>query len=404
MSSSLPTAEQLRQPAVPGTAAAPAAPAPIITRAVRATRSFFYSQLPKRKMVVRAALCGAIATMPMMFAVMIQRWYVMLPFLAVIGALIYYSGIGEDVSKQLRWMRRMSERGPVFKLARFLRRQYVRAKRRYYGDALDVLPLAPTVVGTSVRTTNAAMLKWLVKPHSEFSVERYEVQLRPKESGESEWEQLAPALDEPKHAAGPLTPDTEYEVRVRAHNSKGQSEWCAASFRTKQEPKEGGGAGPGYAWTQGGAKNDEVAVRVALPAGTRARQMGVTVKPTTLSITLLQSDGQRATLVAGDLFAPVKADDIEWELVEAEGGAKELKLNLLKQNAQGPFWPCLVRGHPEVETSGMKKAEMSTEQLMEELGALGRAPGMMGGMGAGGMEAMMNAMGGGSGDMEGFSG
>ena len=90
---------------------------------------------------------------------------------------------------------------------------------------------------------------------------------------------------------------------------------------------------------------------------------------------------------------------------EAGGaGGKQLKLSLLKKEPQGPFWPCLVRGHPEVETSGMKKAEMSTEQLMEQLGALGGAPGMMGGMGAGGMEAMMNAMGGGSGDMEGFSG
>ena len=362
-----------------------------MTRTARSVKSWLNGQLPKRKTVVRAALCGAIATMPMMFAVLVQRWYVALPFFAAIGTGLYYSGFTEDFLKQLRWMRRMSERGPVFKLARFVRRQYVRAKRRCYGNTLDVLPLPPMVVGTSVRTTNAAMLKWLVKPHSEFSMERYEVQLRLAAAAETKWEQLAAELEEPKHAAGPLTPDTDYEVRVRTHNSKGQSGWCCASFRTKQEPVEGGGTGPGYTWTQGGKKNDEVTVFVTLPPGTRARQLDVTVKPANLSITLLKADGQKETLVSGELFAPVKADDIEWELFEAKAGEKALKLLLLKQSVQGPFWASLVRGHPEVETSGMKKEPMSTEQMMEQLGELGIGAG---GNGMAGMQqALMNGMG-----------
>ena len=44
-------------------------------------------------------------------------------------------------------------------------------------------------------------------------------------------------------------------------------------------------------------------------------------------------------------------------------GGKQLKLSLLKKEQQGPFWACLVRGHPEVETNGMKKEPMSTEQI-----------------------------------------
>ena len=115
-----------------------------MTRTARSVKSWLNGQLPKRKTVVRAALCGAIATMPMMFAVLVQRWYVALPFFAAIGTGLYYSGFTEDFLKQLRWMRRMSERGPVFKLARFVRRQYVRAKRRCRCSVRTSLP-APLV-------------------------------------------------------------------------------------------------------------------------------------------------------------------------------------------------------------------------------------------------------------------
>ena len=207
---------------------------------LRAVVGWFWSLLPKRKMVVRAALCGSMATLPLLFAATVQRWYVVLPVLAMLGMAVYKSDVGEDVQKQLRWMSRMSQRGPIFSLLRLVHRLYVRGKRRHYGDALDVLPLPPTVVGPSVRSTNAVMLKWLVKPHSIYSLERYEVQLRPKAGVAADWRQLAAALEEAKHAAGPLVPDTEYQVRVRAHNSKGKSEWCEAGFRTKQEPVEGG--------------------------------------------------------------------------------------------------------------------------------------------------------------------
>ena len=93
---------------------------------------------------------------------------------------------------------------------------------------------------------------------------------------------------------------------------------------------------------------------------------------------------QGATLVDGELFGTVKHEDIEWELGEA-GGGKELKLVLLKTGTDAPFWPCLVKGHPEVETVGMKKEPMSTEELMAQLQEMG-----MGGMGQGAMEEMVS--------------
>ena len=257
---------------------------------------WFWSQLPKRKMVIRAALCGVMGTLPLLFAATVQRWYVVLPLLAMIGMGVYKSGVGEDVRKQLRWMSRMSQRGPVFSLLRLVGRLYVRGKRRLYGDALDVLPLPPSVVGPSVRSTNAVMLKWLVKPHSAYSVERYEVQLRPKAGAAADWQQLAAALEEAKHAAGGLVPDTEYLVRVRAHNSKGKSEWCEAGFRRSRSrwtAAASGRATRGRRAAGGrGAHRD-----IALPAA-RAKQLSVSVMPTKLSL-LPPPAARRAAAAAG---------------------------------------------------------------------------------------------------------
>ena len=58
---------------------------------------WFWSQLPKRKMVIRAALCGVMGTLPLLFAATVQRWYVVLPLLAMIGMGVYKSGVGDEL-------------------------------------------------------------------------------------------------------------------------------------------------------------------------------------------------------------------------------------------------------------------------------------------------------------------
>jgi len=360
-------------------------------------RSYLWSCLPKRKTTVRAAICGLLASAPLLLAVTLTLWNEMEPVWLVVASLVYQFGVGEDVRKQLRWMSKMSMRGPIPGFVRFCRRQYVRAKRKYHGDALDVLPLAPTAVGPTARMTKGASLKWLVKPHSDYSMEAYEVQVRPAPSAgagggdEPEWTTAAEAVAETKYALGDLEPDTEYAVRVRAHNSKGRSEWCTASFRTKQQPVDQGGTGPGYTWNQSGKKAQDVVLVVPLPAGTRAKQLSVTVKPAALTIALQPaSGGAKEALVAGELYAAVKHDDIEWEIGDAAGGGdgKELKLTMQKLAAAHAFWPCVVKGHPEIDMSSLKKEQMSTEELMEELQSMGLSPGM-GGPGMNGM-SMMN--------------
>lgn len=82
-------------------------------------------------------------------------------------------------------------------------------------------------------------------------------------------------------------------MRVRAVNSKGESDWVSHAFRTKQAAVDGGGTGPlvppdsgMYKWKQH-TKDDTVTVVIPVPEGTRGKQVGVHVMPTTLKVTLL---------------------------------------------------------------------------------------------------------------------
>ena len=81
-----------------------------------------------------------------------------------------------------------------------------------------------------------------------------------------------------------------------------------------------------------------------------------------------QLDG--ASLLSGELFASVQADEIEWELKDAASGGsgRELHVTLEKGGKPGgPFWPQLVKGHPEVDISGLKRKEKDIDELMAEL-------------------------------------
>merc|ERR1719291_1155397 len=139
-------------------------------------------------------------------------------------------------------------------------------------------------------------------------------------------------------------------MRVRAVNSKGQSEWCEGRFRTKQVAVGNGGSGPGYVWSQSTDDDCDLLVKVPVPQGTRARQLKVVVKKESLDISL---NGQ--AVVVGQLFNTVKPDDVEWELIDG----CELQITLLKDftGSASPvyIWPCLLRGHPQVDVSGIKR-------------------------------------------------
>ncbi|KAL3896849.1 MAG: hypothetical protein SGPRY_013180 [Prymnesium sp.] len=313
-----------------------------VGRAVLWGRRKVWLALPKRRTVVRAFLCSVLFLMPFLSLVTIHSPHTMLPFWFAIFAIAYYSGAVEDVAKQIRWMRRMSARGPIFWLLAFLQRMWVKLLRRVYGDRMDRFPLTPTQIGLTHRSSKAATIKWNVPPRSIYTSEKYHLQIRlvdpliiamleRGESGEdgkelTDWIDLekeiattelkaAPlqarcALPHARPCArqrpAPLAPNTAYEARVRAVNSKGESDWISHAFRTKQAAVEGGGTGPlapeseVYQWKQH-TKDETLTVLVPVPAETRGKQLAVHVMPTTLRITLCSD-----VLLEGTFHAPVR--------------------------------------------------------------------------------------------------
>ena len=223
--------------------------------------------LPRKKTVVRASLFALLGLMPFFIILLARKPLYTVPFLAVLGILAELAGLREDVLKQLRWMKRMSGRGPIFWAAARAHKLSVRLGRKYYGDKLDAMPQPVRALGPSTRGAERVMLKWIPAPTSSFSVEKYEVQVRTTmlphadsataSDDEQGWVALGKEFECNSEAAGslPLTPlraDTPYEVRMRAVNSKGASAWVSAAFTTKQLPVKSddgewaGGSGDGY--------------------------------------------------------------------------------------------------------------------------------------------------------------
>lgn len=340
------------------------------------------SIFPKKKTLVRAILFSLLGTLPFLLILLIKLPHIIAPFLLLVGSIVWALGGGEDILKQLRWMKNMSKRGPIFWFASWAERKSVVLMRRFYGSKLDVLPLAPKALGTETRGALKAKIKWIPQLSSTYSTEKYEVAIRPTAKGaepkpaddESGWVKLGDELEGDELLLKPLHDDTQYDVRVRAVNTKGHSEWRSCSFATKQKPvasedgERSGGSGPGYTWSQH-LKDESVVVIVGpLPPSTRAKQLDVKLTPTAVSVKL---DG--ASLLSGELFASVQPDEIEWELKDApsgggSSGGRELHLTLLKGGKPGgPFWPQLVKGHPEVDVSSLKRKEKDLDELMAEL-------------------------------------
>ena len=222
-------------------------------------------------------------------------------------------------------------------------------------------------------------------------MEAYDIAIRPtKVSSLAEGDGWVTLVEQHKPhdlVLKPLLEGTSYEVRVRATNSKGSSDWKTASFVTKQKPLlvdaaansgvggMAGGSGPGYKWMQS-LKDQGLHVTIGpLPAHTKARHIDVSFRPGRLAVSAF---GQ--SLLDGELHAAIQPDECSWELKDepGDGTGRELHVQMLKfvdlASKKGgdkePLWPMLVKGHPEVDTSTVKREDKSIEEIMQELTAM----------------------------------
>ena len=106
--------------------------------------------------------------------------------------------------------------------------------------------------------------------------------------------------------------------------------------------------GTGYTWTQ---TKTELTIVVKLPAGRGARDITCTTTGGNVDIRL--RDGQR--LVSGELWRDVVHSSTVWS-VESD------KLSLELEKAGARFWPCALRGDPEVDVAALLAQEKKDKE------------------------------------------
>ena len=68
----------------------------------------------------------------------------------------------------------------------------------------------------------------------------------------------------------------------------------------------------------------------------------------------------------------MSAQDVEWELrdIPEAKGPRELHIGLTKigkSASSGPLWPQLLKGHPEIDVSMVKRVEKDLNELLADL-------------------------------------
>lgn len=135
--------------------------------------------LPKRKTFARAMLCMLLACLPMITVLVIKAPMRMVPFIGVCGWLMWSADMGTDFRKQLRWMWQLSNNGPIVWTYCWFKGRLVRVAKATLGEKLEMQPLRPQVIGAATRRTSSTLIKWLPLLSSDFSRERYELQIAP---------------------------------------------------------------------------------------------------------------------------------------------------------------------------------------------------------------------------------
>jgi hypothetical protein len=194
---------------------------------------------------------------------------------------------------------------------------------------------------------------------------------KPKEIGKSERKRLKIAE---------LPDRTKFRIRVCADGPGGRSPWstevCDATY-AKPDEKTNGLKGPlakdsptevrEYEWWQ---TKHEVGLTFAIPADWRGKQINVKVLPRSEG-TEIKMLHEKGALLTGVLGGPVRKDEIDWTIEDADNGGKELRLTLHKEKLMQK-WECFIEGHQRVDPEllkliyeGNSMTELSSPDLWE---------------------------------------
>ncbi len=105
----------------------------------------------------------------------------------------------------------------------------------------------------------------------------------------------------------------------------------------------------GYRWTQ---EMVELTVSVSLPPGTAKKDVLCKITQETLECGLRGEP----PIVNGSLFAKVRVDDCMWQLQDSHTLIITLA-KLIVAPTDRRWWPCLIKGEDEIDTSECKEGE-----------------------------------------------
>ncbi|KAF3081424.1 hypothetical protein TWF569_001732 [Orbilia oligospora] len=105
-----------------------------------------------------------------------------------------------------------------------------------------------------------------------------------------------------------------------------------------------------YKWTQA---LEEVDITVALPAGTRGRDLIVDIKLTGLKVGLKGKE----PLFEGTLYKPIHLDDSTWSISDST-----LEIHLDKSNKK-EWWPHVLTHHPKIDVSKIQPENSKLSDL-----------------------------------------
>lgn len=110
---------------------------------------------------------------------------------------------------------------------------------------------------------------------------------------------------------------------------------------------------PHYSWGQG---DTDVTVTIPFPAGTRAKQLIITITPDSLSVGLQKAP---APVLCGKLYKVIKSADSSWQI---DNGV--VTVTLAKGNFQyEEWWPCVVQGEPEMDIRTLRPPAKNMRDL-----------------------------------------
>ena len=124
------------------------------------------------------------------------------------------------------------------------------------------------------------------------------------------------------------------------------------AFFAPMSPPSADVAGPGYRWSQ---TKSELTLCIALADGVTARDIACDVSAKgSVSISRRAPGGSdRPVLVAGELF-----DTIAGSVWSVERGILTVEI----EKARPRFWPCAIRGHPEVDVAALQAQEKAEQE------------------------------------------